>query len=234
MSKWHPQQWAVADGHQRPDPALVEALSRFPTTQIADCGGPVGVVAPGIGWVAGGTETCGTALTLWTRPGDILFVLKAPDLVRPGDVLVIDGGGRPDAALIGDIVGGAIEARGAVGLVVDGAVRDVDGIDEVGLPTFARGVHPATGSNQGPGALGVTVQLGGVVVEPGDVVRADRSGVVVVPRAHLAEVVALTAEVDAKEQAWRAGLAAGRSLTDVFGLDAVIEAGRGTTVTGEA
>lgn len=234
MSKWHPQQWTVSGDFERPDAALVAELARFPTTQIADCGGPVGVVGPGIGWMAGGTELCGSAATLWTRPGDILFVLKAPDVIRPGDVLVIDGGGRPDAALIGDIVSGAIRARGAVGLVVDGAVRDLDGIDEVGLPTFARGAHPATGSNQGPGALGVTVTCGGVVVGPGDVVRADRSGVVVVPRAHLADVVAVTKEVDAREQSWRAELDAGRSLTDVFGLDAVIETGRGTVVIGEA
>jgi 4-hydroxy-4-methyl-2-oxoglutarate aldolase len=234
VSKWHPQQWAVVEDHERPDPALVEALSRFPTTQIADCGGPVGVVGPGIGWVAGGHETCGAAATLWTRPGDILFILKAPDVVRPGDVLVIDGGGRLDAALIGDIVGGSIKARGAVGLVVDGAVRDVDGIDEVGLPTFARGVHPATGSNAGPGALGVGVQCGRVLVEPGDVVRADRSGVVVVPRAALAEVVRLTGQVDAREQEWRAGLAAGRALPELLGIDAAIEAGRASTPVGEA
>jgi 4-hydroxy-4-methyl-2-oxoglutarate aldolase len=234
VSKWHPQQWAVVEAYERPDDALVEALSRFPTTQIADCGGPVGVVGPGIGWLAGGHELCGVAATLWTRPGDILFILKAPDVIRPGDVLVIDGGGRLDAALIGDIVGGAIRERGAVGVVVDGAVRDVDGLDEVGLPTFARGVHPATGSNQGPGALGVTVQCGGVVVEPGDVVRADRSGVVVVPRAQLAEVVRLTGQVDAREQAWRAELVAGRGLPEVLGIDAVIEAGQGNNQPGEA
>lgn len=233
MSKSHPEQWVVREEVPRPDPDLVAALAGFPTTQIADCGGPVGVVGPGIGWTAGARELCGPAVTLWTKPGDILFVLKSPDVVHPGDVLVIDGGGRTDAAVIGDIVGGAIAARGGVGLVVDGAVRDVDGIDDVGLATFARGTHPATGSNQGPGALNVTVQCGGVVVEPGDVVRADRSGVVVVPRRHLADVVARTREVAAREEVWRAGLAEGRGLPDVLGVDALIEAGRGTPSVGE-
>ena len=134
---------------------------------------------------------CGPAVTVWTKPGDILFVLKAVDLVTPGDVLLIDGGGREDAAVIGDIVGKALADLGCVGLVVDGAIRDVDGIDEVGLPAFARGAHPATGSNTGPGAINVTVQCGGVAVSPGDVVHADGSGVVVVPRERFAEVVAL-------------------------------------------
>lgn len=234
MSRSHPQQWAVVTDHERPAEELVAALRAVPTTQIADCGAGVDVVGPGIGWVAGDPELCGTAVTLWTKPGDILFILKSPDVIRPGDVLVIDGGGRLDAAVIGDIVGAAIQERGAVGLVVDGAVRDVDGLDEVGLPTFARGTHPATGSNQGPGALGVTIQCGGVVVRPGDVVRGDRSGLVVVAREHLAEVVRLTEAVATKEAAWRAQRATGRGLPDVLGIDAVIEAGRGTTPAGES
>lgn len=230
MSRSHPQQWAVVTPDEqpggRPDPDLVAALGRYPTTQIADCGGPVSVMAPGIGHVAGGREACGVATTLWTKPGDILFVLKSPDVVRPGDVLVVDAGGRLDAAVIGDIVGAAIQEQGAVGLVVDGAVRDVDGLDEIGLPTFARGVHPATASVTGPGALGVTVQCGGVLVEPGDVVRADRDGVVVVPQAHLADVVRLTEQVEARERGWREQRASGRGLPDVLGVDALIEAGR--------
>ena len=139
------------------------------------------------------------AVTVWTKPGDILFVLKAVDLVAPGDVLLIDGGGREDAAVIGDIVGKALADLGCVGLVVDGAIRDVDGIDAVGLPAFARGAHPATGSNTGPGAINVPVQCGGVTVSPGDVVHADGSGVVVVPRERLAEVVALARAVDERE-----------------------------------
>src|SRR3712207_7926252 len=73
-----------------------------------------------------------------------------PDLTQSGDVVAVDGGGRADAAVLGDIVAGALARRGVVGVVVDGAVRDVEGIDEVGLPTFARGTHPATGSNEGP------------------------------------------------------------------------------------
>jgi regulator of RNase E activity RraA len=141
------------------------------------------------------------------------------DLVTPGDVLLIDGGGREDAAVIGDIVGKTLADLGCVGLVVDGAIRDVDGIDEVGLPAFARGAHPATGSNNGPGAINVPVQCGGVAVSPGDVVHADGSGVVVVPRERLAEVVELARAVDERETAWRAAIAAGQSLPAATGID---------------
>ena len=169
---------------------------------------------------------CGPAVTVWTKPGDILFVLKATDLVAPGDVLVVDSGGREDAAVIGDIVGQTIADLGCVGLVVDGAVRDVDGLDAAGLPTFARTAHPATGSNQGPGAINVPVQCGGVAVHPGDVVRADSSGLVVVPRDRLADVVAAARAVAERETAWRAAIAGGQSLPAATGIDDLLAAVR--------
>ena len=223
MSRWHPDQWVIEHDVPRPPADLVDELARYPTTQIADCGGPVGVVGPGIRALSPATEVCGPALTLWTKPGDILFVLKSPDLVRPGDVVVIDGGGHTDAALIGDIIGGDIRRRGGAGLLVDGVVRDLDGLEEVGLPTFARGTHPATGSNEGPGAINVPVQVGGVVVHPGDVVRGDASGVVVVPREHLDTVIALTRTVEQREAAWRQAVAEGVSIAAATGVDAVID-----------
>jgi 4-hydroxy-4-methyl-2-oxoglutarate aldolase len=219
MSKSHPLQWTIEESVERPDPDVVAALGRFPTTQIADSGGAVGVVAPPIRRLAGGSEICGTAVTVWTKPGDILFVLKASDLVHDGDVVVIDGGGREDAALIGDIVVSALARLGCRGVVVDGAVRDLDGIEDVGLPVFGRNPHPATGSNDGPGAINVPIQCGGVLVQPGDIVRADASGVVVIPRTQASNVLSLTRAVDEREQAWRAAIDAGATLPVATGID---------------
>ncbi|SDX28761.1 Regulator of RNase E activity RraA [Geodermatophilus africanus] len=231
MSRGHAQQWTVVEAIERPPAEVVAALAGFATTQIADCGGPVGVVGPGIGRIAGGAEFCGPAVTVWTKPGDILFVLKMPDVTRPGDVVAVDGGGRADAAVLGDIISGALVRGGVVGVVVDGAVRDVEGIDEVGLPTFARGTHPATGSNEGPGAINVPVQVGGVVVHPGDVVRGDASGVVVVPREHLDTVIAMARTVEQREVAWRQAVADGVSIAAATGADAVIAERRNAAAT---
>jgi 4-hydroxy-4-methyl-2-oxoglutarate aldolase len=161
-------------------------------------------------------------VTVWTRPGDILYVLKAVDSVRPGDVLVIDSGGREDAAVVGDIVGQTIATLGATGMVVDGAVRDLEGLDAAGLATFARAAHPATGSNTGPGAINVTVQCGGVTVGPGDVVRGDTSGLVIIPRAHLAAVVDLAVAVADREAQWRRRIASGETLPAATGIDAIL------------
>lgn len=222
MSKSHPQQWTINQVAARPDPALVATLREFDTTQMADCGGPVSVVGPPLRHLAGGSQLCGPAVTVWTRPGDILYVLKAAELIAAGDVLVVDGGGRADAAVIGDIAGQALADLGCAGLVVDGAVRDLDGLDQVRLPTFGCGAHPATGSNQGPGAINVVVQCGGVTVHPGDVVRGDASGLVVVPSEHLADIVAMTSTVAEREDGWRQAIARGASLPSVVGIDDVI------------
>ena len=231
MSKSHAQQWTIVVAIERPPAAAVGALAEFSTTQIADCGGPVGVVGPGLGRIAGGAEFCGPAVTVWTRPGDILFMLKMPEVTQSGDVVAVDGGGRADAAILGDILAGAVARRGVVGIVVDGAVRDIDGIDEVGIPTFARNPHPATGSNEGPGALNVPVQVGGVTVHPGDVIRGDSSGVVVVPREHLDVVIASTREVAQRETAWRQALADGASVAAATGAEALVEERRKATAT---
>ncbi|MGI5128649.1 RraA family protein [Pseudonocardia sp. CA-107938] len=222
MSKSHPDQWTIGAAGPRPDPAALAALRELATTQLADAEAPVAVVGPGIARVAGGREICGPAVTVWTKPGDILHVLKAVDLVTAGDVLVVDGGGRLDAAVVGDIVAGALAGLGCAGLVVDGAVRDVDGIDETGLATFARGAHPATGSNTGPGAINVAVQVGGVAVRPGDVVRADSSGVVVVSHEHVAQVVDAASAVAEREATWRRRIAAGEPLPAATGIDDVL------------
>jgi 4-hydroxy-4-methyl-2-oxoglutarate aldolase len=222
VRKSHPEQWTIHEVAERPDGALVAALREFTTTQLADCGGPVSVVAPPLRHLAGGTQLCGPAVTVWTKPGDILYPLKAVDLIAAGDVLVVDGGGRPDAAVIGDIAGQTLADLGCDGLVVDGAVRDLDGLDVAGLPTFAAGAHPATGSNQGPGAINVVVQCGGVTIRPGDVVRGDASGLVVVPKEHLASVLAMTKAVADQETAWRQAIAGGTSLPAALGLDDLI------------
>ena len=231
MSKSHAQQWTIVREIERPPADAVQTLARFATTQIADCGGPVGVVGPGLARIAGGAEFCGPAVTVWTRPGDILFLLKAPEMTSTGDVLAVDGGGRADAAILGDIMAGALAARGVVGIVVDGAVRDVSGIDGVGVPTFARNAHPATGSGEGPGAINVAVQLGGVPVNPGDVLRGDDSGIVVVPREHLDTVIALTRAVAEREAAWRRAIADGADLAAATGADAVLEGRRTAAAT---
>ena len=225
MSKSHPQQWVVEEEINRPSSESVTALGRFPTTQIADSGGPVSVMGAPIHHLAGGAEICGPATTLWTKPGDVLFILKSPDVVKEGDVLIVDGGGREDAAVVGDILAGCLADLGCRGIVVDGAARDIDGLNEIGLPVFGRNAYPTTASIDGPGAINVPIQCGGVLVYPGDVVRADASGVVIVPKDRVSEVVTATEAVEERETAWRSAIANGTSLPTATGVNDKIASG---------
>lgn len=123
----------------------------------------------------------GTACTVRLPPGDNLFVHVALEVALPGSVLVIDAAGDLRTAVVGSAVASKAAQRGIVGVVVDGVVRDIDGIREVGIPVFARGTVAQGPFHRGPGEVNYPVQCGGIVVNAGDLVVADASGVTVVP-----------------------------------------------------
>ena len=139
-----------------------------------------------------GLSMWGTALPVLTREGDNLAVHRALDEAREGDVLVVNAQAFRDRAVFGDVLGQAFLERGVRGVVVDGAVRDVEGLQRMGMPTFARAVTPAGPFKDGPGTVGEAVACGGVVCRPGDVVLGDGDGVVVVPAGRAGAVLAAT------------------------------------------
>ena len=127
-----------------------------------------------------GTPMLGTALTVRTRPGDNLMIHKALQLGKPGDVLVVDGGGALDRALFGDIMKNVAKMRGFAGIVIDGAIRDAGAYREDTFPCYARGVCHRGPYKDGPGEINVPATIGGMVVNPGDIVVGDDDGVVVI------------------------------------------------------
>jgi len=127
-----------------------------------------------------GTPLLGIALTVRVHPGDNLMIHKALQLGRAGDVLVIDGGGAIDRALFGDIMKNVARMRGFAGVVIDGAIRDASAYRDDTFPCYARGVCHRGPYKDGPGEMNVPVTIGGMVVEPGDIVVGDDDGVVVI------------------------------------------------------
>jgi RraA family protein len=123
----------------------------------------------------------GPACTVRVFPGDNLMVHKSLDIAKPGDIVVVDAGASPMNAVLGDLVTTKARHRGIAGFVVDGLVRDIDGILDVGIPVFARGVTPIGPLHRGPGEVNYPIQCGGIVVHPGDIIVGDMNGVVVVP-----------------------------------------------------
>ncbi len=199
----------VAPGWARADRRLVEAAALFPTTVIGDAMHRLGPLSGTIGPMWPGARLTGTACTVWVRSGDNARIHQAISAAEPGDVLVVNGHGSVAHALFGELM--ALDARrhGVVGLVVDGAVRDVDAMAALGFPVFAAGVCPAGPTKEGTGEIGYPVAVGGVVVAPGDLVVADADGVVVVPKADAAEVLAAAGTKQEWEQEQRAALRGG-------------------------
>ena len=131
----------------------------------------------------------GTALTVRTRAGDNLMIHQALNMVRPGDVIVVDGGGDTSRALVGEIMKAIAEQRGAAGFVIDGAVRDAACFAASDFPCFARAaVHRGPYKN-GPGDINIPVSIGGCVISPGDIVVGDDDGIVAFPQAIAADLL---------------------------------------------
>lgn len=133
---------------------------------------------------------CGPALTVKVFPGDNLMVHKALDILEPGDVIIVDAGGSRMNAVLGDLISTKARHRGCAGFVVDGLVRDLPAIQELGdFPVFGRGTTPIGPLHRGPGEINFPICCGGVVVNPGDLVVGDSTGVVIIPRAIASELL---------------------------------------------
>jgi RraA family protein len=210
---------------------VLERCRELPTSILSDSMDRVGGLR-GIHRVAGGTwpRVAGPALTVRTRPGDNLVVHRALDLAEPGDVLVVDAGGSLERAVLGEIMARYAATRGVAAIVIDGAVRDADGLAEGLVPVFALGVNHLGPYKDGPGEIHGPVTLGGTVVRSGDVVVADGDGVVAVPHERVAEVVDLARQRLLDEEEQFAAIAAGtldrgwvtRALVEVHVRDEVL------------
>lgn len=162
------------------DPSIIEALRTAATPTISDNLDRLpGIV--GLRPFHRGGKLVGTALTVRVRAGDNLAIHQALNLVRPGDVVVVDGGGDISRALVGDIMKAIAESLGAAGFVIDGAVRDANAFKTSDFPCYARATIHRGPYKMGPGAINVPVSIGGWTVNPGDVVVGDEDGVVTFP-----------------------------------------------------
>lgn len=131
----------------------------------------------------------GTAVTVRTRGGDNLLTLRALDYCRPGDVLVIDAGGDVSNAIVGGIITAGAAMLGLAGMVLDGAIRDVAEIHEREFPVYARGVSHRGPYKNGPGEINVPVCIGGMVVQPGDIIVGDQDGLLAFPASEAATLI---------------------------------------------
>ncbi|TLM83634.1 methyltransferase [Pseudarthrobacter sp. NamE2] len=201
---------AIDADFPRPGSDVIARLAKLPAANIGDATDRLGVADSAIQAIWPGAQLAGPAFTVWTRPGDNKGIHQALQLARPGDVIVVAGGGDESRALLGELIGERAINAGIAGFALDGAARDAETLGEIGMPVFARATSPAGPYKDGPFRIGTAVAFGGVPVLPGDVIVGDSDGVVVVPR-DLAEKVAEAAEaVFADESNRRAAIIADR------------------------
>jgi 4-hydroxy-4-methyl-2-oxoglutarate aldolase len=160
----------------------------------------------------------GPAFTAQGGPGDNLALHRAVAEAAPGDVIVLAVGGERGRAHCGGIVATAARARGVAGLVLDGAIRDRGELEATGFPVFHLGASPLKPAKDGPAELRVPVEIGGVRIEHGDLVAADADGIVIVPLAHAAELLAAAQALEEREREILAQIEGGMTTVEIYGL----------------
>lgn len=188
-----------------PPAELLERFRRLGTALVSDCldrsSGIVGARLLLPGSVKPGSALAGPALTVKVAPGDNLALHQAMELITPGEVLVVDANGAVDRAIAGEILCRLAWRRGALGMVVDGAVRDTSAMGDLPFSLFGRASSHLGPYKNGPGEICGPVSAGGTVVQSGDIVVGDSDGVVVVPLARAwAVIVAAETKADDERQ----------------------------------
>lgn len=179
----------------------IKALTGLPTSIVCDVTGRM-VGTEGLRPVNQSSVTaCGNAVTVKVRSGDNLMIHLALRMLQPGDVLVVDAEGDLSRALFGEIMMSVAKSKGAVAAVINGAIRDMDAFEEAKFPCWAKGVNLRGPYKEGPGALNVPVTVGGMLINPGDIVLGDSDGVVSFSPKQALEIAKLGKEKVAQEQA---------------------------------
>ncbi len=198
----------IITGFPRPSDHLVAAFRGRATPNVADAMGRFNFMDPGIASRTG-VPVCGVATTVNARPGDNLMIHKALEVARPGDVLVVSTNGNVTTAVFGELMGHTAVGARLAGIVVDGAIRDVDGLKALKFAAFSRTVSPGACDKDGPGEVNVPISCGNTVVMPGDIVLGDDDGLVVVPREDADSVLDSVVALEERERKRIAAIEAG-------------------------
>ena len=167
---------------ERPDAALVEQFRGLPSSNINDEMNRLYCMHDYIRLLNPGKakQLLGTALTVKAPVGDNLFIHQALEMAQSGDIIVVDGGSGCNRSLAGEIMLRYAAEKGVAGIIVDGCLRDLEGIEKLEMPIYAKGITPQGPYKNGPGEINVPIACGGQVVFPGDILVGDRDGIVVI------------------------------------------------------
>lgn len=202
----------------------LDALARYGIATVHEAQGRTGLLATGISPIQRGVRVAGSAVTVTVAPGDNTTIAVAVEQCREGDILVVTPTVPSDMGYFGDLLATSLQARGVRGLVMDAGVRDIADLRDMGFAVWSRHVS-AAGTIKGTlGDVNVPISIAGQIVHPGDAVLADDDGVVVVPRARVAEVVEAARQREEKEASARSRYLSGEIALDVNNMRGLIDA----------
>lgn len=196
----------------------IDRFLGFDPATLYEAAGHRGMVDPAIRPAWAGAQICGVAATVECPPGDNLMLHHAVAAARPGVVIVARLGGYLLTGAWGEILTVAAQAKGVAGLAVDGAVRDIAAIAELGFPVFSRGLAIGACTKERTGTIGVPILFGGVLVRTGDIVFGDADGLVVIERERADEIYASAMARRNREAELIEQLRQGKTTLELLGL----------------
>ena len=200
---------------ERPSIDLVEAFRGVPTGYLVDAMRGRGCLDHSIRPLLPEKASIhGVALTCHAGPADNLAVFGALEVAKKGDVIVACTDGFLKTSVTGDLLLGMAKNLGVAGFVTDGLVRDLTGLEAVGLPVYCAGLTANSPTRNGPGTVGMPIVIGDVTINPGDILVGDRDGVVVVPRTEAVAVLERLDGIKTAERALEAKVQAGLGVPD--------------------
>lgn len=184
----------------RPTADAVQRLAKFSSATIHEAQGRKGALSSKIKPIERSMSFCGPALTVRCAPRDNLMLQVAIHYAEPGDVVLVSAGEYEEAGTFGDVLGNAMKAKGLAAMVTDSGVRDTQDLIELGLPVFSGSISIKGTVKETIGPINHPVVFGDEIIYPGDVLRGDADGVVVVRKDEVEEVIRLSQERDDAER----------------------------------
>jgi 4-hydroxy-4-methyl-2-oxoglutarate aldolase len=207
----------------RPDAHSVKLLGELGVATVHEAQGRTGAMMPYMRPIYPSAHMSGPAITVSCHPGDNLMIHAAVEVCSPGDVLVVVTTSESTDGMFGDLLATSCQAHGVVGLIIDAGVRDTAELTDMKFPVWAKAISAQGTVKASPGSVNVPVVCAGTLVNPGDVIVGDADGVVVVPRAHAADVAKAGDQRRSKEEKTRERLAKGELGVEFYGLRAKLK-----------